>query len=360
MFSSDLGRCTGILVDSASSITRARVFRYCLPLRYPLPLKSTRLRERTGLVIELMDKKGQVSYGEAAPLPDFSLESFGDTQKNLIKACHFILASGSYHPDRVSEGDLPSVAFAIESALYGLSIRCWQKAPAVAPLLLGNTSEIRQRLSGWVGEWPEEFKVKVARGTLSEDIDRVSQVLRQLPETVSLRIDGNQRWGMAEAVEFVRGLEKRQGSGVSGRIAYIEEPLGNPRELPFFYQKTGMAYALDESLQCGVLPDLHSFPGLRALVIKPTLVGGLGKCEALIEAARGVKARTIFSSAFESALGVHWLQQLSAFWLPGECPGLDTLSAFSAQLIDRMPEPGQSLPAETLNQMELVWQQSRQ
>ena len=42
----------------------------------------------------------------------------------------------------------------------------------------------------------------------------------------------------------------------------------------------------------------------------------------------------MFSSSYESSIGLHILEQLSAQWTPGELAGLDTASAFVDPLID--------------------------
>lgn len=338
-------------VNPRPAITRARIFRYSLPLRYPLPLKCTRLLQRCGLVLELTDDSGRVAYGEAAPLPDFSRESLDQAGADLVQACGRLLAGYG-----LDGGGWPSVAFALESALYGLTVHRWQESPPLAPLLL---DPVVQRLSAWQKPWPKAFKLKVARGALAQDIDRVGQLLDRLPAAVAVRLDANQRWDLPVALAFVRGLEKRQGYDVRQRIDYIEEPLKDIRELAQFHRQTGIGLALDESLQGGRRLELSSLPGLRALVIKPTLTGGLSFCQQLISAGQRLGIQAVFSSAFESAIGVHWLAQLSALWLPGAAAGLDTLSAFAHPLISRLPEPGCALAEDDLNSMELLWQDSR-
>ena len=57
---------------------------------------------------------------------------------------------------------------------------------------------------------------------------------------------------------------------------------------------------MDESLAAGARPE----PGDRALILKPTLVGGVSGCVALARAARAVGAQVILSHAFEGPLGL--------------------------------------------------------
>ena len=212
------------------------------------------------------------------------------------------------------------------------------------------------------GTWPDEVKLKVARNSLDDDVRAVVNVLRSLPEQVYIRLDANQRWTLDQSFSFYSALMKAEATfdvKLLDRIAYIEEPTADVNEFVQFFRKTGIGYALDESLQQGRKVTITGQAGLRALVIKPTLTGGLHYCRTLVDNARLHNIRVVFSSAFESVIGLHWLQQLSACWTPEERPGLDTVSAFADNLAETMPPPGLPLPDSAMNKMELLWELSR-
>ncbi|MGB1271848.1 MAG: o-succinylbenzoate synthase, partial [Endozoicomonas sp.] len=240
-----------------------------------------------------------------------------------------------------------SVVFGIEAALWWLQQTEWLPAPVNAPLLEGSTDVIVQSLKQWGRPWPREFKLKIGSGSLEEDRVRICKVLDCLPESVRLKLDANQRWTFQQALCLSHSLER---FSVAGRIAYIEEPTGNVDEFPEFYRCTGIPYALDETVQS---PDYRfsAMPGLVALILKPTLAGGLSRCQQLIQEARHSGVRAIISSSFESSLGLHVLQQLSAAWTPGELPGLDTVGVFQhnimtrivTRIVSRTPESGQPI-----------------
>ena len=312
------------------TIDQVCLYQYQLPLRYPLPLKGTQLSMRKGFILELKSE-GRYGYGEAAPLADFSQESLSDAQSQLVKLSER-LVRGDETP---GHSLFPSVQFALESALWSLNQTQWLSPPKQAPLLQGDTDDIVHRLQKWQGAWPAEFKLKIGRGTLSEDIERIYQVLQQLPESVRLRLDANQRWSYQQAIEVCGVLD-------SQRIAYIEEPTANPAEFSDIYRATGVAFALDETVQ-HIDYQFQTMEGLAALVIKPTLVGGLARCQQLIKVAQSEGTRVVLSSAFESSVGIHILQQLSAHWLPDEWPGLDTKTAFHYPLTNSHIQPCQRL-----------------
>ncbi|MGL5361078.1 MAG: o-succinylbenzoate synthase, partial [Shewanella sp.] len=111
----------------------------------------------------------------------------------------------------------------------------------------------------------------------------------------------------------------------------------------------GLPYALDESLND---PSYHFVmqAGLTALVCKPMLLGSIEKLERLIDTAHSHGVRCILSSSLESSLGINDLAHLAAILTPDEIPGLDTLKAFSQDVIASSGKP-QCL---TLSQLECV------
>lgn len=331
-------------------IVRARVYRYALTLDFTLPLKSTRLSVRRGLIVELQNQEGRCFYGEAAPLPDFSEERLEDATRQLKYVLSRLCPSG--REQGLLDSCYPSVAFAVESALYASRQKVWASGTVpVSPLLLGSDEQVIDRLGNWSDSWPEEFKVKVGRYAPEVEADRVLNFLDHLPDEVKLRLDANQRWNLQQACQFAQMLPV-------GRVSYVEEPTPDSKDFPELYQKTGLRYALDESLQKKRV-KIEWGDGLAALIIKPTLVGGIERCRQWIECARQHSVRVVFSSAFESHLGVRMIEQLSLSLTPGESPGLDTLSAFRSPLCYQLPDsPGLPLPEDTLNRMELLWEYS--
>ena len=78
----------------------------------------------------------------------------------------------------------------------------------------------------------------------------------------------------------------------------IEEPTYETEHLERFTHP----FALDETLS-----ETHLLPKsdkLQALILKPTLVGGMTACQKIIRTAQERGIRTIFSSSFESPIGL--------------------------------------------------------
>ena len=98
----------------------------------------------------------------------------------------------------------------------------------------------------------------------------------ELGDSISLRLDANRAWGYEEAAEFVRGAP---------RFEYLEEPLADPARLPELAREFGVPVALDESL-VGMEPEeLEEHRYARAVVLKPTLLGGISRTLRMAERA---------------------------------------------------------------------------
>ncbi|TMN75223.1 hypothetical protein, partial [Pseudoalteromonas sp. S410] len=66
----------------------------------------------------------------------------------------------------------------IESIQFSADRQKWcQQKTEHAPLLMGADASTLKRLKGWQMGWPNEFKLKVGRNTVSQDVEAVNQIL---------------------------------------------------------------------------------------------------------------------------------------------------------------------------------------
>ena len=109
------------------------------------------------------------------------------------------------------------------------------------------------------------------------------------------RLDANRAWGFEEALAFAEEI-----SGV--RVAYVEEPLADPGRLAELAGARGLPVALDESL-VGMAPgELGRHPYAAAVVLKPTLLGGVSRTLRLAEEAKAMGAAPVVSSSYEAGV----------------------------------------------------------
>lgn len=146
-----------------------------------------------------------------------------------------------------------------------------------------------------------------------------------------LRLDANQAWDVEQAREFYTALRSSVGGGAARAMEFCEEPLRASLHaaLPALYADHCAAYAYDESLTplaaaaeataakeggtaghtalLGALRSrLSSSAGDRsgcvALVLKPSLLGGLEVSAAFAEEAHDRGLGVVLTSAFESGV----------------------------------------------------------
>ena len=175
--------------------------------------------------------------------------------------------------------------------------------------------------------------IKIKVGRVADPMDDAAAVLaiRELVGPhVQLRADANRAWTLEQAVVFGTAV---QFAG----LQYIEEPLKNPTHasLDQFFFKTGIAIALDESIDEGLfgfdiaqsrkhtlsdngnrigshISKSEELPvGVTAVVLKPSALGGLLQTSRLAKLARARGANVVISSAFESPVGLLHLAHLA-------------------------------------------------
>ncbi|HMP74977.1 MAG TPA: o-succinylbenzoate synthase [Kiritimatiellia bacterium] len=320
-------------------ITRIETVPYCLKLRAPLCVGSLLLREREGVLVRMESASGAEGWGDAAPLAGYSRESIGQARSELEQFCAAPPPDVTGTPDDLfrSADGLPllssSARFAVESALAsvaaaiaGKSLAAWlfgvdaDRCPVNA-LISGEPEGWAERARAARAEGFTVAKFKVGRAPISQELAALRDVHAAAPELL-IRLDANRAWSPLVA------------RGVADELAglpldYIEEPVRAGVALPAQWPRD-MGVALDESLHGeGPVPDPAA--PVVAWVLKPTLVGGLVRALRLAAQARTAGRRVIFSSAYESGVGIRVLAELAA--VTGQPAGLDTHAALETDVL---------------------------
>ncbi len=330
----------------------------------PRPVRNARVEwsQRASSIITLESDTGIRGQGEAAPLPGFSPDDLPASQQALA-AVDLSGISEQIAADQDLIGELgraslripptlPAARAALEGALLDLWARAarvpaWAlllptgitpKARAVAALLSGEPEQALAQALAARARGIASFKFKIGRpGALERELRAVEQLRAELGPLARLRLDANQALSVAEAKHYLPRFAAYE-------LEFIEEPCA-PSELSQL-SELGLPWALDESLAIGARPRT----GDRAVILKPTLVGGVSGCFALARAARAIDAQVILSHAFEGPLGLGLSAALalsigseaSAHGLDLEGALLDhsSLPYFSGAAIQAWSEPG--------------------
>lgn len=320
---------------------QVKVYRYSVPMEAGVVLRNQRLKSREGLIVHLRQGDEQ-GWGEIAPLPAFSAETLAQAESATLAQLSRWAAGESLADDLP-----PSVAFGLSCALAELDQRLPAQADyRKAPLCNGDPDELFAMLQGLPGE--KVAKVKVGLYEAVRDGMIVNMLLEALPD-LKLRLDANRSWTRAKADGFARYVDP----ALRSRIAFLEEPCKTRQESREFARETGINIAWDESVREADF-RVEAEPGVSAIVIKPTLVGSLARCQRLIQQAHQAGLTAVISSSIESSLGLSQLARLAHWLTPDAIPGLDTLELMQAQVVRCWPES--ELPLLTAGQLEPVWQ----
>ena len=328
-------------------LTQLSLHQFAIDLTKSLPVGKQRIDQRQGLVltatVDAADGQRQESV-EISPLvgldsqgqmiTGFSRESLDVVIQQLTQ----ILPPLHLQPaDKLLDfAERGTIANQYPALAYGLSLlhaKLHGKLDGhlltsrTVPLIYRQSDEPVSSVVAKVNALPQSVlavKVKVAQDSLEDEIKLIHQILAIRPD-LKLRLDANRGFSLEQAIEFAVCIPLDS-------IEYIEEPCQDPAENSAFYQAIEMPWALDESLNS---PDYQFTmqPGLTALIIKPMLVGSLETLQQLIDTAEEHGVRTVLSSSLEASLGIEAISRLAHIMTPNEIPGIDTLGAFSQDLL---------------------------
>jgi O-succinylbenzoate synthase len=279
-------------------------------VRWPLEPRGAargRQRERCATIIAVRTADGATGLGEAAPLPDFSIDTLADTARavaDLANRSLIELAEPGHAcaiADRVTHA--PAARFALETALLSA---CAQTARAPIARLLVPMPQAELKHAVVVDDEDEAqiaaalgarcLKIKVGGADPDVDIRRVLAIGARAP-SARLRLDANRGWSADDVDRILAPLAHLA-------IDYVEEPCPDAHltldcDLRF-------RIALDESLidlDRASLSRALASPRLAALVLKPTLLGGFARCLELAALAHRHGVAPVVTHALEGPLG---------------------------------------------------------
>ncbi|OEJ69667.1 enolase C-terminal domain-like protein [Magnetovibrio blakemorei] len=263
------------------------VIPYSLPLLRPWTTARGVLHTRQGWLVRVGD-----AWGDCAPMVEAGTESHaqawaaltswdGGTTEELPAAARCAIESVRL-PHRFGGAGTVRVNAALGAIDDALAASIADAADAgfqIVKLKLG------------VRPWAEEL---TALEALS------------LPEGMSLRLDVNEAWTMAQASDAVQRLRPLA-------IDCIEDPLTDPScdALAALQAQTSIPLAADACLSRLGVDALIAAKAVRRLILKPMVQGGPDRCVAIAARAKAEGIACIVTTVVESACGV-WLAARTA------------------------------------------------
>ncbi|KAJ9163450.1 hypothetical protein P3X46_023117 [Hevea brasiliensis] len=303
---------------------------------------------KEGYILLLSLEDGSVGYGEVAPL-EIHKENLLDVEEQLRFLLHVIkgteinlslpLLKGSFstwiwNNLGIPENSIfPSVRCGLEMAILNaiaeshgsslLNITRPQKEKEeiyetsnvkICGLIdsTGTPAEVAFIASSLVEEGFSALKLKVARREDPiQDAAVIQEVRKKVGRQIELRVDANRNWSYEEAIRF--------GSLVKDcDLQYIEEPVKDEDDIIKYCKESGLPVALDETIDnfCENPLDMlvkYAHPGIVAVVIKPSVVGGFERAALIAQWAHQQGKMAVVSAAFESGLSLLTYIQFSYY-----------------------------------------------
>lgn len=280
----------------------SQVYRWQIPMDAGVVLRERRLKTRDGLFIRLQEGERE-GWGEISPLPGFSVETLEEAQMALL-AWAQARRDGAEPPLPTQ----PSVAFGISCAQAELGGELPQAADyRAAPLCSGDPDELFARLAAMPGE--KVAKVKVGLWEAVRDGMVVNLLLEAIPD-LQLRLDANRARRRSKRNSSPNTLIRRTASA----LLFLKNLAKRGRILGPLAARQG-SLSPDESLREADFRFVAE-PGVRAVVIKPTLTGSLQKVQQQVAAAHALGLSVVISSSIESSLGLTQLARIAARLTP--------------------------------------------
>lgn len=304
-----------------------------VPLVRPFVTAQRSAAEHLAVLVELVDDKGRSGWGEAP----CSWRVTGESQESVSAAVRGPLMEvvrgrkpGSIDLRGAIVGNAAARA-AMEAAAFDLAAQA--DGVPLAAFLGAATDAVRSDMTLSAGETDGVVALAVAHvasgfralkikcGGAGNDRVTVREVRAAVGDGVELRVDANQGWTAAQAIEIIRAWE-RDGLG----IRFVEQPTPARAfdQLVEVRRAVGTPVLADESVRDrDDLRELLRLGAVDMINIKLAKAGGLHEALALAALAADHGVGVLIGSMMESMVGIAAAASLAAVVAPDAVHDLD-------------------------------------
>ncbi len=294
-----------------------------------------------------------LGVGECSLFPGLSLDDVHDFTKKL-KAVVDEINRGEFDFEKPLY-DLPSIQFAIETALIDLrnggkrllfptAFTEGENSILINGLIwMADRSDMEKQIEDKLEQGFSCLKMKVGALDFEQEFEVLSQIRKKYPpEKLELRVDANGAFSPQEAPEKLDRL-------ASLSLHSIEQPIrqGQLQAMAKLCRETPLPIAFDEEL-IGVYPSSNKQELLytirpQYIVLKPGLLGGLQSCKDWIVAAKKLNIGWWITSALETNIGLNAIAQWTATLGNNVPHGLSTGALFENNIPSPLSLKGENL-----------------
>ena len=256
---------------------------------------------RRSIILHLTDDAENSGLGEVAPLKGRSIESFDESLQALLEVRKRLLCS-DFSPFPLP----PSVLFGLNSALLDLSNSQDKIEFETCHLAYVNDKIIKGI---------ENVKIKASECPIETD----AYIRIWIASGAKVRVDVNAKWDFDSTVEFANKFSRDE-------IIYLEDPV-EMCEINYFTEKCQIPVAIDCALRSVPIKNVLS-KKIAYVVLKPSILGGTDQCREIVKAANDSGIKCVFSSSYETVIGLSHVVRMGKSLGTSMPFGVDTIKLF--------------------------------
>lgn len=262
------------------------------------------------------DDNSICGIGEAAPLPNLSMEYTDNYEENLHRYCRLFEQQGT---DLLQSDDIrqySSILFALETAYRHLqtsSFALWNTAfsrgevgiPMNGLIWMGEQDYMLSQIERKIADGYKCIKIKIGAIDFEKEMSLLATIRdRYSKEEIEIRVDANGAFSVDEVMNKLDAISRYD-------VHSIEQPIraGQLSALRNIVSKSPIPIALDEEL-IGVCnysdkQNLIHYVRPHYIILKPSLHGGFSGCDEWIQLASEASVGWWATSALESNIGLN-------------------------------------------------------
>lgn len=284
-------------------------------LKEPLLTARGAIYKRRGFLAAI-EHEGRRFVSEILLLPEFGTEHFEHAERVL-------------NDETLMLATAPATVYGLDCLRYAAENRLSEPITVPVSKLIGSGTldKILNEVAHNVVAGYSTFKLKVGFRELAEDLAIIRSLFLTWPD-LRLRLDANLNWN----ADAVRTLAQQS---YAPSIEWVEDPFrGTMEEWRLMQSQTGIPLASDEAFSEQQMLDRIDALGFRAAIIKPSRLGALGERERIFIALRERGVQIVFSSMFDSSVGIAFLAHLAHEWSDRDiAQGIGTLELLASDTL---------------------------
>lgn len=301
----------------------------------------------------LNNKLGKTGIGECAPLPELSCDATSQFEPMLDYVCANINQAQALLQQALL--DFPSIRFGLEMALLDLqqgghrqlfNSDFTQGVKGITTnglIWMGNKEDMAQQIENKMAMGFQCIKMKIGNLDMQQEFSLLQHIRQRFDASqLELRVDANGAYRPQQAQQVLHKLAEL-------KIHSIEQPIrqGQQHQMADLCREEIVDIALDEELigvnQPKQMAQLLDTIKPQAIVLKPSLHGGIAGCQRWIKLADERNIYWWLTSALESNIGLNAIAQWSAHLGVTRPQGLGTGGLFTNNLSSPLTMQGEQL-----------------